>query len=95
VTIVTPIGNLAVVLDITDKGGQIGGTASTDDETVDFVNAVADGNRLTWSQDVTTPMRLTLQFDVTVEGDAMTGAARPTGGMLPASKVEGSRASAS
>jgi hypothetical protein len=91
-TIDTPIGKMAVVFDITEQGGAINGTARSDDETVDFIDAVADGNRLTWSQNVTTPMKLTLKFDVTVEGDAMNGTSKA--GLFPSSKVYGSRASA-
>jgi hypothetical protein len=93
VNIATPIGNMAVVFDITERDGAISGVASSDAETVEFIDAVADGNRLTWSQDVTTPMRLTLKFDVTVEGDTMTGTSKA--GPFPASKVSGSRSSAS
>jgi hypothetical protein len=92
-TIDTPIGKMAVVFDITEEGGAISGTARSDDETVDFIDAVADGDRLTWSQDVTTPMKLTLKFAVTVDGDAMNGTSKA--GLFPASKVYGSRASAS
>jgi hypothetical protein len=92
VTIATPIGVIAVVFDIKDQDGAIHGTASSDAETVDLLDAVADGNRLTWTQHVTTPMRLELKFDVTVEGDIMTGTSNP-GGMMPASKVEGARSS--
>jgi hypothetical protein len=92
VTIATPIGKMAVVFDITDHGGAIHGTASSDAETVDFIDAVADGNRLTWSQNVTTPMKLTLKFDVTVEGDTMTGTSKA--GLFPSSKLNGSRSPA-
>jgi len=92
VTIATPIGKMAVVFHITEEDGVISGTASSDAETVDFLDAVADGNRLTWSQNVTTPMRLTLKFDVTVDGDTLTGTSKA--GFFPASKVNGSRASA-
>jgi hypothetical protein len=91
VTIATPIGTMAVVFDITEQDGEIHGIARSDAETVDFLDAVADGNRLTWSQKVTTPMRLDLKFDVTVEGDTMTGTSKA--GLLPSSKVDGSRAS--
>jgi hypothetical protein len=91
VTIATPIGNLAVVFDIAEKDGAIQGTARSDAETVDFLEPVADGNRLTWQQEVTTPMRLKLSFEVTVEGDTMTGTSRAPG--IPASKVSGGRAS--
>jgi hypothetical protein len=93
VTIATPIGDMAVVLDITEQDGAIQGIARSDAETVDFMDAVAEGNRLTWSQVVTTPMQLTLNFDVTVEGDTMTGTSKPAS--LPfSSKVTGSRTSA-
>jgi hypothetical protein len=91
VTIDTLIGKMEVVFDITQQDGVISGVARSDAETVDFLDAVADGNRLTWTQLVTTPMRLTLKFEVTVEGDAMTGTSKA--GMFPASKVYGSRSS--
>ena len=91
-TIATPIGKMAVVFDITEQDGGIEGIARSDAETVDFLNPVAEGNRLTWSQKVTTPMRLELQFDVTVEGDTMTGTSKA--GMLPSSKVDGTRSPA-
>ncbi len=91
VTIDTPIGKLAVVFDITDDNGAIHGTARSDDETVDFLDPVADGNQLSWTQEVTTPMKLTLKFEVTVEGDTMTGTSKAP--MIPASKVTGNRTS--
>jgi hypothetical protein len=89
VTIDTPIGKLAVVFDITEEKGVIRGTGSSGDETVEFIDPVADGNRLTWSQNVTTPMKLSLKFDVTVDGDAMTGTSKA--GIVPASKLYGNR----
>jgi hypothetical protein len=92
VTIDTPIGKMAVVFDISEHDGTIQGTASSDRETVDFLDAVAEGDRLTWTQKVTTPMRLTLKFDVTVNGDTMNGTSKA--GPLPASKVYGSRTAA-
>ena len=84
---------MAVTFEITELDGVITGVASSDAESVDFIGAVADGNRLTWTQAVTTPMKLTLKFDVTVDGDSMTGTSKA--GILPASKVYGGRASAS
>jgi hypothetical protein len=91
VMLATPIGDLVVVFDITEENGAIQGIARSDDETVDFLDPVADGNRLRWSQEVTTPMKLKLDFDVTVEGDTMTGTSKA--GIL-SSKVSGSRTSA-
>jgi hypothetical protein len=94
VVINTPIGDLTAVFEIIEKDGAIKGTARTDDETVDFLEPVADGNRLTWTQEVTTPMQLKLNFDVTVEGDTMTGTSKAVGMPIPASKVTGSRTAA-
>jgi hypothetical protein len=87
----TPIGKMAIVFDIKDQDGAIQGTASSDKETVEFMNAATEGNRLTWTQKVTTPMRLTLKFEVDVDGDTMTGTSKA--GPLPSSKVNGTRSS--
>jgi hypothetical protein len=92
VSITTLIGTIEVVFDITENDGAIDGIARSEEETVEFIEPVADGDRLTWTQKVTTPMVLTLSFDVTVEGDTMTGTSTPKG--MPASKVNGSRAAA-
>ncbi|MGB8197224.1 MAG: hypothetical protein WCF25_09495 [Acidimicrobiales bacterium] len=88
-TIDTPIGTIAAVLDITEHDGVISGVGRTDKESVDFYDVVADGNQLTWLQNVTTPMKLTLKFAVTVDGDTMTGTSKA--GILPASKLQGTR----
>lgn len=93
VTIDTPIGTIAAVFDITEAGGLIKGVGRTDKESVDFYDVVADGDHLTWLQDVTTPMKLTLKFAVTVEGDTMVGTSKA--GIFPASKLQGTRSSGS
>ena len=92
-TMDTPIGQIDAVFNVTDIDGAVGGTASTDKETVDILDAAADGDRLTWTLKTTTPMKLTLKFDVTVQGDSMTGTAKA--GILPSSKVKGTRVSGS
>ena len=88
-TLLTPIGKIEAVFEINEIDGVIGGLARTDAETVDILDAVADGNRLTWTQRVTTPMKLTLKFDVTIEGDTMTGGYKA--GIFPTSKVHATR----
>ena len=87
----SPLGKMAVVFAIVDDQGAISGSASNDSETVEMREAVAEGDRLTWVQSVTKPMRLTLKFDVTVEGDELVGTAKA--GVLPASKLSGTRTS--
>lgn len=89
-TLTTPIGKMEVVFDIAEVDGVISGVATSDAESVDIVDARAEANRLTWVQSVTTPMKLTLKFDVTVEGDTMTGAYKA--GIFPSSTVHATRA---
>jgi hypothetical protein len=90
VTIATPIGKQVVVLEIATRDGAVRGTARQGAETVAFLDPVIDGNRMRWTQKVTRPLRLTLAFDVTVEGVSMTGTAKA--GILPTSKLTGVRA---
>ena len=89
VTLDTLIGKMEVSFVITNTDGVLAGQATSKDETIPFLNIKAEGNRLTWDQDVTTPMKLTLKFDVVVDSDVMTGTSKP--GMFPASKVHGTR----
>ena len=37
------------------------------------VSGKVDGDTLTWSASITSPMPMTLEFSATVSGDAMTG----------------------
>lgn len=89
VTIKTPIGSLAVVYTFTEHDGALAGTASAKDEAVPLRSIVVAGQRVTWRQSVTRPMRLNLDFDVTVDGDRLAGHSRA--GRLPRSAVRGER----
>jgi hypothetical protein len=88
VTIKTPVGSLAVVYSFADDGG-ITGTATGKGETVPLRDIVVAGQRVTWRQSVTKPMRLNLEFDVVVDGDRLTGYSKA--GRLPRSTVTGTR----
>jgi hypothetical protein len=90
-SISTPIGKQAVTLAITDHDGVLAGTASSDAETVPLRDLTLSGDRITWTQSITRPIRLNLAFDLTLEGDTLTGVSKA--GRLPKSKVSGSRAS--
>ena len=89
VTIKTPIGSLAVVYTFTERDGALDGTATAKDEAVPLQAIVVDGQRITWRQAVSRPMRLNLDFDVTVDGDRLAGHSRA--GRLPRSEVSGAR----
>ncbi|WP_329100633.1 hypothetical protein OG792_18815 [Micromonospora sp. NBC_01699] len=89
----TPVGTLAVVYTFTDTVAGPRGLAESTGETVSLTDieeqAAAEGRRVTWRQLVTRPMRLNLDFDVTVVGDTLTGHSRA--GRLPRSSVTGTR----
>jgi hypothetical protein len=57
---------------------------------VTLVEPTLVGNHLTWSQAITKPLRLNLDFDVTIDGDTLSGTSKA--GRLPRSKVVGTRA---
>jgi putative intracellular protease/amidase len=88
-TISTPIGKLSVLLNLTNKDGQIEGTAKQGEDTVTLNNPVLEGNQLKWSMKVSKPISLNLKFTVSVDGNNMIGEAKA--GMLPASKLVGHR----
>ncbi|MER5602457.1 hypothetical protein [Streptomyces sp. NPDC002265] len=85
----TPIGKIRAVVQLREQDGLLTGVARGADEEVPLDDITLDGDRLTWKQAVTKPMRLNLAFDVTVDGDTLQGTSRA--GRLPTSKVTGER----
>ena len=72
ITINTPMGAQEVNASITTSGDTFTGKTSGRMGDADISGAVA-GDTLTWSAAITTPMPMTLEFEATVAGDAMTG----------------------
>ncbi|MET4897086.1 hypothetical protein RN629_07925 [Sphingomonadaceae bacterium jetA1] len=89
ISIPTPLGRQDVLLDIVHREGPISGTATQGDETVPFIDPVADGDRIQWSQRITKPMSMVIKFDLTRDGETLTGRAKP--GFLPSISVSGTR----
>ncbi|KOX24697.1 MULTISPECIES: hypothetical protein [unclassified Streptomyces] len=88
----TPVGTMKAVLELRVQDTVLTGVARGAGEEVPLGDLALDGDRLTWKQSVTKPMRLNLAFDVTVDGDTLRGTSRA--GRLPASKVTGERRTA-
>jgi hypothetical protein len=88
-SIATPIGKIKAVVELRRQDDVLTGVAHGAGEEVTLGDVVLDGDRLTWKQAITKPMRLNLVFDVTVDGDTLTGTSGA--GRLPASKVTGRR----
>jgi hypothetical protein len=71
---------------VSGENGAGGGSGSGSE------SSVRGGERVTWSQAITKPLRLNLDFDVVVTADEMRGHSRA--GRLPQSAVTGRRVSA-
>lgn len=89
----TPIGTLETRYTFTEDDGVLAGTAEGQGETGTLqalaVEPTGNGERVTWSQKVTRPMRLDLEFDVVARGDTLEGYSRA--GRLPRTQVSGTR----
>ena len=90
-TIATPIGRIKAVIDLRREQGALVGTAHGAGEQVPLRDLALDGDRLSWRQAITKPMRLNLDFAVNVDGDTLAGTSKA--GRLPSSKVIGQRRS--
>jgi hypothetical protein len=88
-SISTPIGQIKAVVELLQEAGVLTGTAHGAGEEVPLSDVALDGDRLTWKQAITKPLRLNLAFAVTVDGETLTGTSKA--GRLPASKVTGQR----
>ncbi|WP_037853582.1 hypothetical protein [Streptomyces sp. NRRL S-340] len=91
-SISTPIGKIEAVVELRDQDGVLTGVAHGAGEHVPLGDITLDGDRLTWKQAITKPVRLNLAFDVTVDGDTLQGTSKA--GRLPSSKVTGERRTA-
>ncbi|WIE64896.1 hypothetical protein DEI99_016935 [Curtobacterium sp. MCLR17_036] len=89
----TPIGTINARMQFTADRGIIVGAATGRGEDVPLrdvrVEDTSTGEHVTWSQSITKPMRLNLEFDVLVNGDGMVGHSRA--GRLPRTTVTGTR----
>jgi hypothetical protein len=88
VSIATPIGKQSVLFEITTENGVIQGRATQGAETISFYPTLQN-EHLTWTQSITRPLRLTLAFDVWLDGSTMKGTAKA--GFLPSSSLVGER----
>ena len=91
----TPIGTMHATMTFdnvegTWTGSAVGGDGGPAIPLRDIrTESTADGEHVTWSQTITTPLRLNLDFDVVVDDERMTGYSRA--GRLPRTAVSGTR----
>lgn len=86
----TPMGPQEAALTVKTKSGDaFDGVLNGQSGRQEFEGRI-EGDTLIWQTAITNPMPLTIDFTVTVEGDALTGQAQL--GMFGAAPVTGARA---
>jgi hypothetical protein len=88
ITVNTPMGAQASTVVLTSDGGTLNGEVTAPQPGTIYEGTV-DGDSAKWKIDITVPMALTVQFDVTVDGDSLSGTA--SAGPFPPSQVTGTR----
>ncbi len=72
-TINSPMGAQTGTLTLNTDGGSLTGKMASPQGEMDIQNGTVDGDSLTWTADITSPMAMTLEFAATVEGDSLSG----------------------
>jgi hypothetical protein len=76
ITVNSPMGAQPSSLTLKADGATLTGVQSAQGQTADIANGKVDGNTVTWSNQVTTPFPMTLEFTGTVEGDTLNGSVK-------------------
>ncbi|MFT4025949.1 MAG: xanthine dehydrogenase family protein molybdopterin-binding subunit [Novosphingobium sp.] len=69
-------------------GGKLTGSLAAPEGTQEFTGT-AEGNRLKWEMKITQPISMTLKYDITIEGDQLSGKCKL--GIMGSAKVSGER----
>lgn len=72
-TLDTPMGEQTSVLTVTSSGGKLSGTQAAQGQSTEIFEGTVNGNDVAWKVSITQPMALTLSFNGTVDGNAMSG----------------------
>ena len=91
ITLKTPMGDRTGVLELSTVGSTLSGSMTDGKHSALISDGRVDGNRLSWSAKITTPMKLSLKFSAVVDADKISGSARH---LLGSATFTGTRASA-
>ena len=90
ITMKTPMGDREAKLTLAQDGDGLSGEMEADGNTTPISNGRVEGDRAKWDVEVTTPMPLTLSFDVADADGGLDGSVQL--GMFGTSTVTGSAA---
>lgn len=87
----TPMGDQVAELTLQTSGDSLTGTRIDAMGTMEIENGKVEGNRATWTMNLTMPFQMELEADVTFDGDTLSGTIRA--GSFGTSPVTGTRKS--
>ena len=76
ITINSPMGAVKAKLDLKTDGNTLTGTQEAAQGSGPLENGKADGDNLSWSAKISSPMPMTLDFTGTVAGDTLSGSVK-------------------
>jgi hypothetical protein len=76
VVVKSPMGDQPSTLTLKADGGTLTGTASAQGNTNPIAAGKVDGDTVSWSNSITTPFPMTLEFSGKVEGDTLNGSVK-------------------
>lgn len=75
-TINTPMGVQTGTLVLTINGNELSGSMQSPQGDLAIADGKADGDNLSWTTSITSPMPMNLEFSATVAGDKITGSVK-------------------
>jgi hypothetical protein len=89
VTVDTPMGAQESTMTLQTRGGELTGKSQSAMGTLEIKGGKVQGNKATWTADLTQPMPMKLEFELAVDGDSMTGSVKA--GDFGTSPLKGTR----
>jgi hypothetical protein len=90
VTMKSPMGNDTGTLELHADGGSLTGRLASSQGSLDIAEGTVDGAKVAFTAQVESPMKMTLKFAATVDGDAIRGSMKF--GVLGKASFTGTRA---
>jgi hypothetical protein len=73
IVVSSPMGDQPSTLSLKADGGTLTGTQGAQGQSSPIANGTVDGDNVTWSNSITNPFPMTLEFAGTVVGDTLNG----------------------
>lgn len=90
IVIDSPMGKQESSLTLAESGNKLTGRQSSSFGEGDILNGAVDGNKASWTVEMTSPFAITLTFSAVADGDAISGVVNA--GAFGDSPFKGSRA---